>query len=93
MARPTPTQLTTASFSQVGATTKYTKTSGTALATCDVGSGECSIKPVNPAVPLATADLQAHLQTFASLGITAGDGGRDVPQTVAGGLQYYGIST
>ncbi len=63
------------------------------MATADIGTGECSIKPVNPAVPLATADLQAHLQTFAQLGITAGDGGRDVPQTVAGGLQYYGIST
>ena len=70
MPRPTPTQLTTASFSQVGTTTKYTKTTGTALATCDVGTGECSIKPVNPAAPLATADLQAHLATFASLGIT-----------------------
>ena len=93
MPRPTPTQLTTASFSQVGTTTKYTKTTGTALATCDVGTGECSIKPVNPAAPLATADLQAHLATFASLGITGGDGGRDVPQTTAGGLQFYGVST
>ncbi len=92
MARPTPTQLTTAGFSQAGTTTRYTKSNTTAVASCDTGSGAVGIAPVTPGVQMAQADFAAHVALLTQLGVID-PSLHNVPQTTAGGLQAYGIST
>jgi hypothetical protein len=92
MARPTPTQLTTAGFALAsGSATKYAKTAGTAVATVDLAAGTektgvVALAPATPGTFINPADWAAHAATLNSLGISV-DGENPV-----GGLVYYGQS-
>jgi hypothetical protein len=73
VSRPTAGALTGAGFAQVGSSAKYTKTTGTALATVDIGnggatSGSVQIAPASAGTPMTQADFQAHVAALNALG-------------------------
>jgi hypothetical protein len=92
VSRPTVGALTGLGYSQQGTSTKYVKSNTTAVAACDIGSGAVGIAPLTPGVPMAQADYQSHVADLAKLGVLD-PAGHNVPQTVAGGLQSYSVST
>jgi len=93
MSRPTAGTLTGAGFSQIGSTTKYTKTQGTALATVDIGNGGAAtgslqITPAAAGTPMTTADFQSHVALLVSLGVVMD---RNMPnEGNVGHCQSYG---
>jgi hypothetical protein len=66
--RPKPTQLTTAGSSQVGPTTKYTRTQGAATSIADVSSGQVAVQATVPGAAVSSADMAAHLAALSSFG-------------------------
>lgn len=93
MARPTGAALTGEGFALVGSgTTKYAKTTGTATAIVDIGTGAvdtgvAAIAPTTPGVRIALADWNAHVAILASFGISVTGDPRLGPDLV-----YYGTS-
>lgn len=94
MTRPTAGALTGAGFSQIGSTSKYTKTTGTALCTVDLATGTdktgvASVAASTPGTPISEADFNSHAALLASLGVPISDGNGDH----GGGCTYYGQTT
>ncbi len=92
MARPTAGGLTGAGYAQVGTSTKYTKTTGTATALCDIGNGNIvtGVAGViaSGVTPITPADLATQIASLAAAGAAIAANA----SVGANGLQYYGLS-
>lgn len=96
MARPTNGTLTGGGFTQTAGTTKYTKTTGTATALCDIANGNVSTGVAgviaSGSTPIAFADLATQITALATAGAQMGVDANGVKACGANGLQYYGIT-